>query len=57
MDELISIIDDGKMGDKLTIYRVGIMNMVDKEVYSDEDIENISQNIKERFIEILTNKR
>jgi len=57
MDELISIIDDGTFGGRLHIYRVGIMNMNDKEVYSIEDIENISQNIKEKFIEILTNKK
>jgi len=57
MDELVSIIDDGTFGGSLHIYRVGIHNMKDKEVYSDEDIENISQNIKEKFIKILKNNR
>jgi len=53
MDELISIIDKGQLSQKIHLYHVGIHNMLLKEKFSDEDIENIAQKIKELFIKEL----
>lgn len=52
MDEKISLIDKGHYA-RLHVYEIGIHNMKDKEIFSDDDIEQISQKIKEQFIETL----
>lgn len=53
MTELISIIDEGQLSQKIHKYSVGIHNMELKEGYSDEEIEEISQEIKDKFIKLL----
>ena len=50
MDEKISLIDKGTHGGRLHVYEVGIHNMKDKKIFSEDDIEQISQTIKEMFI-------
>lgn len=54
MDELISLIDKGTHGGRLHIYEVGIHNMKDKEYFSEDNIEQIAQTIKEKIIEEMT---
>ena len=54
MDEQISIINNGKLSQRLSSYTVGIHNMLDKTTYTSDEIENISQKIKEEFIILLT---
>lgn len=57
MDELISLIDKGKHGGRLHLYEIGIHNMKDKEFFSQDDIEKISQQIKEMFIKKLNERK
>jgi len=53
MKELISIIDKGQLSQKIHIYDVGIHNVKLKENYTDDEIEEIVEEIKESFREIL----
>jgi len=53
MTELISVIDEGQISQKIKKYSVGIHNMEIKEKYSDEEIEDIAEEIKNRFLKIL----
>jgi hypothetical protein len=56
MTELISVIDEGHLSQKIHKYSVGIHNMKLKEKYSDEEIEEICEEIKNRFIRLLKKK-
>lgn len=53
MDEKISLIDKGKCSDRLHLYEIGIHNMKDKKDFSEDEIELITQTIKEKFIDEL----
>ena len=50
MDELVGVSDKGQISQKCHLYEVGIHNMLMKEKFSDEEIENISQRVKEKII-------
>lgn len=54
-DVVISLIDKGEISQRLHLYEVGIHNRIDKNSFTDDEIENISQKIKEEFIKILKN--
>jgi hypothetical protein len=53
MDEKISIIDNGKLSSRCNTYTVGVHNMLEKNTFNTEEIENISQKVKEEFIVLL----
>lgn len=57
MNELISIINQGKISHRCHAFQIGIHNMLDKEKYTDDEIENIAQNIKEKLIKELKNDK
>ena len=48
-----SIIPKGKISEKITVYEVGVHNYNDD--MTQEEIETVSQQIKEKFIEELSN--
>ena len=56
MDEKISFVDNSKFGNRLHLYEVGIHNIKDKSEFTEVEIEQIAQSIKEKFIKELTNK-
>lgn len=55
MNEKISIIDQGYISSRYHLYHIGIHNMIDKISYTDDEIEQICQCIKEKLIEELKN--
>lgn len=54
MEEKISLIDKGKVSSRIHLYEIGLHNIMDKEIFTEDEIEHIAQTIKQKFIEELS---